>query len=154
MSQLLGINLKNFTLKSSKLTYYSQICRCFARSRITGEVCVYDNYTYWGLRTQWLWVGFRARTKKGYDSNSNAKKNPINPTKPVSPLTIPPPHTPLPSHFPPPHTPPSPHFPLGEKSNLIKFDPFWTDLIPKKNQKQKSHFYYFCKCDKFLLEHF
>ena len=33
------------------------------RWRITGEVCVYDNYTYWGLRPQWLWVGFGARTK-------------------------------------------------------------------------------------------
>ena len=30
---------------------------------ITGEVCVYDNYTCWGLRPQWLWVGFGARTK-------------------------------------------------------------------------------------------
>ena len=35
---------------------------------------------------------------------------------------------------------------LVRKSNLIMFDPFWTDLI-KKNQKVNLHFYPFCKCD-------
>merc|ERR1711894_706955 len=40
-------------------------------------------------------------------------------------------------------------FRLVRKSSLIQFDPFWTDLL-QKNQKQKSHFYPFCKCDKFL----
>ena len=34
-------------------------------------------------------------------------------------------------------------------ASLIKFDPFWTDLI-QKNPKSNSHFYPFCKCDKFL----
>jgi len=36
---------------------------------------------------------------------------------------------------------------------LIKFDPFWTDLI-QKNQKQSSHFYPFCKCDNFYCNIF
>ena len=40
-------------------------------------------------------------------------------------------------------------FRLVKKSNLIKFDPFWTDLI-QKNKKQKSYFYPFCKCEKFF----
>ena len=35
-------------------------------------------------------------------------------------------------------------------SSLIKFDPFWTDLI-QKNQKSNSHFYPFCKCDNFFI---
>ena len=34
-------------------------------------------------------------------------------------------------------------------SSLIKFDPFWTDLI-QKNEKQKGHFHPFCKCGNFL----
>ena len=39
-------------------------------------------------------------------------------------------------------------FRLVRKSNLIKFDPFWTDLI-QNNQKQNSHFYPLWKCDNF-----
>ena len=38
---------------------------------------------------------------------------------------------------------------ISSEIHLIKFDPFWTDLI-QKNQKQNSHFYPFCKCGNFL----
>ena len=40
-------------------------------------------------------------------------------------------------------------FLIVEKSNLVNFDPFWTDLI-QKNQKSNNHFYPHGKCDNFL----
>ena len=62
------IDCKIRLIEGSTFTSYQLLgSACFAglprRLRITGEVCVYDNYTYWGLRPQWLWVGFGARTK-------------------------------------------------------------------------------------------
>ena len=44
-------------------------------------------------------------------------------------------------------------FLIWENSNLIKFDPFWTDLI-HSDQKYNDHFFRHGKCDNFLKQHF
>jgi hypothetical protein len=54
-----------FCTENAHLYYYTTLAcvlLCKTRLRITGEVCVYENYTYWGLRL-YIWVGFGARTK-------------------------------------------------------------------------------------------
>ena len=45
------------------------------------------------------------------------------------------------------------HFLIGENSNLIKFDPFWTVPI-RSDQKYNDNFFRHGNCDNFLRQHF